>query len=102
MQKVIAIDFDGCLCENAWPDIGAPIQATIDRMKREQALGSRFILWTCRNGYKLLNALEWCKQHGITFDAVNENLPDIIELYSGDCRKIFADEYWDDKAVCVP
>ena len=22
MRKVIAIDFDGCLCENAWPEIG--------------------------------------------------------------------------------
>ena len=24
MRKAIAIDFDGCLCENAWPEIGAP------------------------------------------------------------------------------
>ena len=25
MQKAIAIDFDGCLCENKYPDIGEPI-----------------------------------------------------------------------------
>lgn len=24
LQKAIAIDFDGCLCANAYPDIGAP------------------------------------------------------------------------------
>ena len=98
MQKVIAIDFDGCLCENAWPDIGAPIQATIDRMRREQALGNRFILWTCREGQSLCEALEWCAEHGLKFDAVNQNLPDMIEKFGTDPRKIGADLYLDDKA----
>ena len=46
-------------------------------------------------------ALEWCRARGLEFDAANENLPDLIEQYGGDCRKISADEYWDDKAVNV-
>ena len=32
-------------------------------------------------------------------DEVNKNLPEIIEAFGGDCRKIFANEYWDDRAV---
>lgn len=40
--------------------------------------------------------------HGIIFDAVNENLPEIIEAFGGDCRKIFANEYIDDRAIPMP
>ena len=32
------------------------------------------------------------------FDAVNENLPEAIKRFGGDSRKIFADEYIEDKA----
>lgn len=42
-----------------------------------------------------------CKSWGLEFDAVNENLPQLIELYGIDSRKICADEYWDDKSVMV-
>jgi hypothetical protein len=35
------------------------------------------------------------------FDAINENLPVNVAAFGNDCRKIFADEYWDDKA-CNP
>ena len=41
----------------------------------------------------------WCAARGIAFDAVNENLPEIVERFGGDTRKVFADEYLDDKAV---
>ena len=43
--------------------------------------------------------MAWCKEHGIIFDAVNENLPEIVKAFGGDCRKIYADEYIDDKNV---
>ena len=39
---------------------------------------------------------------GVEFDAVNENLPEVIERMGGDTRKVFANEYWDDRAVRVP
>lgn len=44
-------------------------------------------------------AVEWCKARGLTFDTVNANLPELIDLYKNDCRKINADIYIDDKAV---
>ena len=48
MKKVIAIDFDGTLFENKWPEIGMPIAPNINRAKNEKANGAVLILWTCR------------------------------------------------------
>jgi hypothetical protein len=100
-HKTIAIDFDGCLCENKWPDIGEPNMPVFERAKQEQANGAKLILWTCRENKRLEDAVEWCAKHGLIFDAVNANTPENNELYGNDCRKIGADEYWDDKAVPV-
>jgi hypothetical protein len=46
-------------------------------------------------------AVRFCNGFGLEFDAVNENLPEIIEKFGGDCRKIFANRYIDD-ASAVP
>lgn len=100
-MKVIAIDFDGCLCANAWPEIGEPIQSTIEQYNEERARGTRFILWTCREGECLEKALDWCAEQGLYFDAINSNLPDWMEIYGNDTRKIGAHEYWDDRAVVM-
>lgn len=97
--KIIAVDFDGCLAVNKWPEIGAPIESTIQKLKSEQANGAKVILWTNRVGEPLEQAVQFCKEHGIHLDEVNKNLPEIIEAFGGDCRKIFANEYWDDRAV---
>ena len=96
---VIAVDFDGTLCENAWPDIGPERKDVIRALLARQWNGAKLILWTCRVGSRLKLALEWCQQRGIDFDAVNENLSEIVDEFGGDCRKIFAHEYWDDRAV---
>jgi hypothetical protein len=100
--KIIAVDFDGCLVKDAWPGIGAPIQSTIDALKAEQAAGCATILWTNRTGERLAEAVAWCEAQGIHLDYVNENTPGVIEFFGGDCRKVFANEYWDDRAVRVP
>lgn len=102
MRKVIAIDFDGCLCENAWPEIGAPHMEVIDAALQAQEKGAALVLWTCRNGDLLASAVEWCRERGLVFDTVNENLPERLDHYGTDTRKISADEYWDDCAVRVP
>jgi hypothetical protein len=101
-QKIIAVDFDGCLVTNKFPKIGKPIHETVLNLKMEQALGARVILWTCRRDKQLAAAVRWCKAQGIHLDAVNANLPDVIAAFGGDTRKIFANEYWDDRAVRVP
>lgn len=102
LPYIVAVDFDGTLCENAFPEIGAPKQGIIDIIKEYQSYGWKTILWTCRNYESLEQAVEWCKQHGLVFDAVNENLPEVQEFFgSGDTRKVFADAYIDDKNVLL-
>lgn len=100
-MMIIACDFDGTLCENEYPNIGKPIKATIDYIKNKKAKGARIILWTCREGEFLIQAVNWCKLHNIEFDAVNKNIDEMINLFGSDSRKIYADEYIDDKAVNV-
>lgn len=101
MNKIIAVDFDGTLDENRWPGIGQPKAHVIERLREEQAAGAKVILRTCRSGEQLEAAVKFCADHGIHPDAVNENLPEILETFDRDCRKIFATEYWDDKAVPI-
>lgn len=61
----------------------------------------RIILWTCRCGRKLEQAVQWCEEFGLEFDKVNRNTDEILEKYGSDSRKIYADVYIDDKA-CFP
>lgn len=98
-DDIIAVDFDGTLCKNAWPNIGEPIEPVIEYVKRRQRCGARLILWTNRVGEPLEEAISWCEQQGIIFNAVNDNLPEIVEAFGGNCRKIFANEYLDDRAL---
>lgn len=100
-MKVIAVDFDGTLCKDRWPNIGEPYGEVINECIRRQADGDKIILWTCRSGALLDDALLWCLNRGLRFDAVNDNLAENIEKYGNNCRKVWADEYWDDKNVLV-
>ena len=101
LRRAIAIDFDGCLCKNMWPNIGLPNFDAINAAIRAKQKGAALILWTCRVGDKLDNAIQFCKNYGLEFDAVNENLPERMAAYNADPRKVNADEYWDDLAVFV-
>lgn len=100
-RRIIAVDFDGTLCEEKWPEIGEPNEEIIHYLKKRQTDGDKLILWTCRVGEKLERAVRWSMDHGLRFDAVNENLPEVLEWMGGDSRKIFADEYIDDRNVPV-
>ena len=100
---VYAVDFDGTLCEDRFPEIGEPYLGRIETLKKLKSIGSKLILWTCRqndeHGRHLDKAVEWCKEHGIVFDAVNENLPEVQERWGGDTRKVYCDFYIDDKSL---
>lgn len=100
-ELIFAVDFDGTLATSNFPDIGKPIQETIDFCKNRKALGDYLILWTNRHDERLLEAVQWCLDQGLIFDTVNENLPHIIEYFGGDCRKIFANYYIDDRNLSL-
>lgn len=98
-SKIIAVDFDGTLCENKWPEIGEANEDMIYYLRKRQAEGDKLILWTCRVGDMLRKAINWCYNYGLIFNAVNENLPEIIDSFGSDTRKIFANEYIDDRNI---
>ncbi len=95
--NIIAVDFDGTLCTNRWPEIGEPNDELIEYLKNRQNNGEKLILWTNRVGDRLTEAVAWSKERGLIFDAVNDNLPEIIEAFGSNCRKVFANEYIDDR-----
>lgn len=99
MSKIIAVDFDGTLFTEEYPNIGKPKWRVINWCKERQAKGDILILWTCREGENLREAIEMCKEVGLVFDYVNENVPSRIKRRGNDCRKIGADIYLDDKAM---
>jgi hypothetical protein len=98
-QEILAVDFDGLLCENEYPKIGKANDKAIEYFKMRREEGDKLILWTCRKGIYLNNAIAWCRKRGLEFDAVNENLPEMVKAFHGDTRKIFANEYFDDRNV---
>ena len=95
---IIAADFDGTLCKAMWPDIGEPNIELMEYLKEQREQGAKLILWTCRAGEPLVEAVQFCREHGLYFDAVNQNLPEMRKRHNNDSRKIYADIYIDDKS----
>ncbi len=93
---VFAIDFDGTIVEEKYPEIGSLRPGAAEFCKRAREKGHILILHTCRTGTDLVKAVEFCKQHGIVFDYVNQNAIHLIDEM-GDCRKIAANYYIDDR-----
>jgi len=95
----IAIDFDGTIVEHKYPKIGKTQLFAFETLKQLQKQKHKLILWTYRAGKELKEAVEFCKQNGIEFYAINSNFPD--EKFEEDkiSRKIYADIYIDDRNV---
>jgi hydroxymethylpyrimidine pyrophosphatase-like HAD family hydrolase len=96
--KTIAVDFDGTIVENRYPKIGKPILFALETLLHLQKDGHLLILWTYRSGRELQEAVEFCKQKGIVFYAVNKSYPE--EMYDESLsRKIQADIFIDDRNI---
>ncbi len=92
----IAVDFDGTIVEHAYPRIGKEMLFAFDTLKALQKKGHKLILWTFREGDSLEDAVQFCKEHGVEFYAVNKNFPE--ESYTDmSSRKVLADVYIDDR-----
>lgn len=97
---IYAVDFDGTLCTDEYPNIGYPNTPLINRLIKKKLQGDIIILWTCRCGEYLDKAIEWCKSYGLEFNYINENDKDHLAKYGGiESRKIYADYYIDDKVL---
>ncbi len=54
-----------------------------------------------REGQALDLAIKFCKGFGLSFDVVNDNLPEMVEKWQENPRKIYADIYIDDRAINI-
>jgi hypothetical protein len=92
----IAVDFDGTIVEHKYPEIGEELLFAIETLKEFQRRQHLLVLWTFRSGKYLDEAVEYCRNRGLEFYAVNKNYPEEVfdETLS---RKINADLYIDDR-----
>lgn len=96
---ILSIDFDGTLCRDEYPGIGCPQPYAVDTMQVLAFEGHYLIINTCREGDRLLEAINWLLEHNIPFHRVNDNHPEATKKYGSNARKVFADLYVDDRNI---
>lgn len=96
---VIAVDFDGTVVEHKFPAIGKTLPFAFETLKELQNRGHRLILWTYRHGETLDAAVEFCRQNGVEFYAVNSSYPEERFNPESASRKLDCDLFIDDRNV---
>jgi len=96
----IAVDFDGTIVEDQYPAIGEEIPFAIDTLKMLIADRHKVILWSCREGQLLEDAIQWCHDRGVEFYAVNRDYPEEKKEWNNHfSRKLKVDMFIDDRNV---
>lgn len=96
---IIAIDFDGTIVEDNYPEIGKLKQNAdliIQELKKD---GHFIIIWTCRANKSLQEAVDFLRKNQIPFDSVNSHEPQNILSYGVGAVKVYADVYIDNNQV---
>jgi len=96
---LIAVDFDGTIVRDNYPDIGSEYPFATETLRMLSNAGHQLILWTVRQGKPLEEAVEWCRQRGVEFYAVNQSYPGEDQDPQHYSRKIKADIFIDDRNV---
>ena len=95
---IIAVDFDGTIVEHRYPDIGEEVPFATDTLRMLIQEHHRLILWSVREGQLLEDAVNWCKERGVEFYAINKDYPEeMVEYNNHFSRKIKADIFIDDR-----
>ncbi len=106
MPFVLAVDYDDTLFSGGIEAEGTSKEEIINKVKEFKENGAEIVLWTCREGNGLKEAVKKCEEVGLKFDSINENSPSVVKYIMGKekegwtlaSRKILADFYLDDKA----
>ena len=95
---LIAVDFDGTIVEHRYPEIGPEIPFAVQTLRMLIAERHKLILWSVREGELLDEAVNWCRERGIEFYAVNRDYPEET-LTNNDhfSRKLKVDLFIDDR-----
>ena len=95
---IIAVDFDGTIVRHRYPKIGEELPFATETLRKLIREGHRLILWTVREGKLLDEAIEWCRDRGVEFYAINRDFPEEDATGSGFSRKLKADLFIDDRS----
>ena len=90
---LIAVDFDGTIVEDQFPQIGRPKIFAFETLREIQKHRHNLILWTERSGKDLEAAVEFCAKNGIEFYSVNASYPEEKYDPSEASRKIICDVF---------
>lgn len=100
---ILAIDFDGTICEVDYPGIGRERAGAKEWINKLYEEGYLIVINTCRTNDGEVPAQDMASDflnlRGIKFHKINENFEHLIELYGCDTRKISADMYIDDRCL---
>ena len=99
-MATIAVDFDGTIVTHEYPKIGREIPFAIETLKMLIRDHHRLILWSVREGELLQEAVDWCRERGVEFWAVNKDYPEeSLDNNNHFSRKIKADYFIDDRNI---
>lgn len=94
---IIAVDFDGTIVEHKYPAIGREIPFAIETLKKLRDDRHKLILWSVREGKLLQEAVDFCRERGLEFYAVNKDYPEEEQSHDHYSRKLKADLFIDDR-----
>ena len=95
---LIAVDFDGTIVTHKYPAIGEELPFATDTLKMLRQDGHRLILWSVREGRLLDEAVEWCRERGVEFYAINHDYPEeTTDNNPHFSRKLKVDLFIDDR-----
>mgnify|MGYP000621662385 FL=1 len=94
---IIAVDFDGTIVKHKYPAIGREIPFAIETLKKLRDDRHKLILWSVREGKLLQEAVDFCRERGLEFYAVNKDYPEEEQEHKHYSRKLKADLFIDDR-----
>lgn len=96
----IAVDFDGTIVRHRYPKIGEELPFATQTLRMLIEDRHKLILWSVREGQLLDEAVEWCRERGVEFYAVNRDYPEEdVTKNIHFSRKLKADLWIDDRNV---
>ena len=101
LGKIIAVDLDGTILEgDGVAEFGAVKPLARETLNALWYWGYKIIVWTCRQD--LLAVSQYLREMKIPYDAINENVPEVLEAlgwtWEGAPRKIYYTHLIDDRA----
>ena len=96
----IAVDFDGTIVTHEYPEIGKELPFATDTLKLLIKEGHKIILWSVREDKLLDDAVNWCRERGVEFYAINRDYPEeTTENNNHFSRKLKVDMWIDDRNI---